>query len=44
MNPHILHMLESLPASLAQLDARPTGNQEIAGSTPPGWQHSFMEI
>ena len=23
-----------LPASVAQLDARPTGNQEVAGSTP----------
>ena len=24
------------PASVAQLDARPTGNQEVAGSTPAG--------
>ena len=23
------------PASVAQLDARPTGDQEVAGSTPP---------
>ena len=35
---------------MAQLDARPTGNQEVAGLTPPapphplGQQHSFMEI
>ena len=25
-----------LPASVAQLDARPTGDQEVAGSTPGG--------
>ena len=25
-----------LPASVAQLDARPTGDQEVAGSTPTG--------
>ena len=30
--------------SVAQLDARPTGDQEVAGSTPPGRQHSFVEI
>ena len=24
----------SVPASVAQLDARPTGDQEVAGSTP----------
>ena len=30
-----------LLASMAQLDARPTG---VAGSTPPGRQHSFVEI
>ena len=24
------------PASVAQLDARPTGDQEVAGSTPAG--------
>ena len=35
----------SEPASLAQLDARPpTGDQEVAGLTPPGRQHSFVEI
>ena len=28
---------------MAQLDARPTGDQEVAGSTPPGLQHSFVE-
>ena len=32
------------PASVAQLDARPTGDPEIAGSTPPDRQHSFTEI
>ena len=26
--------LPKLPASVAQLDARPTGDQEVAGSTP----------
>ena len=31
-------------ASVAQLDARLTGNQKVAGSTPPGRQHSFVEI
>ena len=29
---------------MAQLDARPTGVQEVAGSTPQGRQHSFVEI
>ena len=29
---------------MAQLDARLTGEQEVAGSTPPGQQHSFMEV
>ena len=29
---------------MAQLDARPTGDQEIAGSSPPGRQYSFVEI
>ena len=28
----------------AQLDARPTGNREVAGLTPLGQQHSFIEI
>ena len=31
-----------LPASVAQLDTRPTGDKEVAGST--SWQHCFMEI
>ena len=32
----IMHILSTtfLSASVAQLDARPTGNQEFAGSTP----------
>ena len=29
---------------MAQLYARSTNNQEIAGSTPPGRKHSFVEI
>ena len=33
-----------MPAMVAQLDARPTGYQEVAGSTPPGRQNSFMVI
>ena len=32
------------PASVAQLDARPSGDQEVAGSTPAGRQHSLVEI
>ena len=32
------------PAVVAQLDARLTEGQEVAGSTPSGWQHSFVEI
>ena len=31
-------------ASVAQLDACLTGDQEVAGSTPLGWQHSVMEM
>ena len=30
--------------TVAQLDARPTGDQEVAVRPPPGWQHSFVEI
>ena len=29
---------------MAQLDMRLTGDQEVADSTLPGQQHSFMEI
>ena len=32
------------PASVVQLDARPTDDQEVAGSTLSGRQHSFVEI
>ena len=33
------------PASVAQFDARPTGDQEVAGPIPRrGRQHSFVEI
>ena len=31
-----------LPASVAQLDARPTGDQEVAGSTPAGSAKLFL--
>ena len=30
---HIIHTV-NLPASVAQLNARPTGDQEVVGSTP----------
>ena len=29
---------------MAQLDARPTGDQEVADLTPAGWAISFVEI
>ena len=29
---------------MAKLDAGPTGDQEVAGLTQPGLQHSFVEI
>ena len=29
---------------MAQWDARPTGDQKVAGSTPPGRQQFFVEI
>ena len=29
---------------VAHLDRHLTGDQEIARSTPPDWQHFFMEI
>ena len=29
---------------MAQFDACLTGDQEVAGWTPPGLQHSFVEI
>ena len=31
-------------ASVAQLDVRPTGDEEVVGLTPPGQEHSFLEI
>ena len=30
--------------SVARFDMRPTDDQEVAGSTPAGRQHSFVEI
>ena len=40
-----LHCLPDT-ASVAQLDVRLTGDQEVVGSTPHprGWQHSSVEI
>ena len=35
---HWMHTL------VVQLDAHPTGGQEVASLTPPGLQHSFVEI
>ena len=32
------------PAFVAQLEARPTSDQEVAGSTPSGSATSFLEI
>ena len=32
--PHSEFIQSRLPASVAQIDARPTGDQEVAGSTP----------
>ena len=32
------------PPSKAQLDACPTGDQEVGDLTPPDRQHSFVEI
>ena len=29
---------------MAQLDVRPTDDQEVTGSTPPGWQYCYVEI
>ena len=29
---------------VAHLDSSQAGDQEVASLTPPGWQHSFMEI
>ena len=33
-----------MPASVAQLDMHPTGDQKVGGLTLPGRQHSFVEI
>ena len=42
--PTIKQMVIKMPASVALLDARPTGDQGVAGSTPAGLAHSFVEI
>ena len=44
IHPILYHYCCYLPASVAHLDERPTGDQEIAGSTPAGLAKSFMEI
>ena len=33
-----------MPPSVAHLDVGQTGDQEVVGSTPTGWQHSFVGI
>ena len=33
-----------MPASVAQLYVRLTGDQEVTGLTSAGWQLSFMQI
>ena len=38
----ILVLLASLSGSVG--DVHPTGDQEVAGSTPPGRHQSFVEI
>ena len=38
-----LNIQTDVAASVAQLDARPIGDQEVAGSAPLGLQHSFLE-
>ena len=40
----VVILLSKLPASVAQLDAHATSDQEVAGSTPAGRQNSFLEI
>ena len=38
-------LIRELPASVAQLDGGPTGDQEVAGSTPTGsGQHSSLRF
>ena len=35
----------NVPASVAQLDAHPAGDlRRMRVRSPPGWQHSFVEI
>ena len=36
--------LTFVAASVAQQDARSTGDQEVADSTSAAWQYSFVEI
>ena len=43
-NKPILWVLIRRPASVAQLDVRPIGDQEVAGLTKLDLQHSFIEI
>ena len=38
------YLLYGKPTLMAQLDAHPTGDQEVVGSTQLGRQHSIMEI
>ena len=40
----MLGKIQQAMASMAQLETRPAGDQEVAGRPPPGQQHSFVEI
>ena len=40
----VLSIWHNNPASVAQFDARPTVNQEVAGSILPFRQHAIKEI
>ena len=40
----VLYIVPISVAGLGASDARPTGDQEVVGSTPPGRQHSFVKI
>ena len=41
---HIFGYMPATTASVAQFNAHPTGDQEVAGSTPAGSAHFFVEI
>ena len=39
-----INIVYGFSALVALSDSRPTGDQEVAGSTTAGWQHSFIKI